>query len=59
MADSAGMTQAVDFTRKQSTHLTGKPSKVKSSMKRSQSQLDAKELSRNGFNSSLSVILKY
>ena len=54
MADSTGLAHAVDFTRKQSGP-TGKPSKVKASMKRSQSQFDAKELSKNGFSNSLSV----
>lgn len=53
MADSGGLTQAVDFARKPS----GKSPKSRSSMKRSQSQFDTKELSKIGYSSSLSVTL--
>lgn len=54
MADSGGLTQAVEFSRKPSG-LTGKSPK-RSSMKRSQSQYDAKELSKIGYLSTPSVI---
>lgn len=51
MADSTRLAHTVDFTRKQ----TGKSPKSKSHMKRSQSHFDAKELSKNGYSSTLSV----
>ncbi|KAI9565858.1 hypothetical protein GHT06_009655 [Daphnia sinensis] len=56
MADSGGLTQAVEFSRKPSG-LTGKSPK-RSSMKRSQSQYDAKELSKMGYLSTPSVEAK-
>ncbi|KZS03514.1 Ubiquitin carboxyl-terminal hydrolase [Daphnia magna] len=56
MADSGGLTQAVEFSRKPSG-LTGKSPK-RSSMKRSQSQYDAKELSKIGYLSTPSMEAK-
>jgi len=46
--ESARLTQAIDFIRKQSG-LTGKPSKIPLGLKRSQSQFDTKEASVKGF----------
>lgn len=56
MAEPAGLSQLADITRKPSRP-PGKNAKIKSSMKRSQSQFDAKELSKNGFVSTSSVTL--
>ncbi|XP_057369845.1 ubiquitin carboxyl-terminal hydrolase 16-like [Daphnia carinata] len=56
MADSGGLTQAVEFSRKPSG-LTGKSPK-RSSMKRSQSHYDAKELSKIGYLSPASIEAK-
>lgn len=56
MAESAGLAQSVDFSSKQ-VRASGKNSKVKPSMKRSQSEFNTKELTKNGFPSTLSVTL--